>query len=92
MIGFAGGRIPTIAANRVFVEEYVALVGALWGGYVKDHPEYPALVHAALMKMYEAGQIRPAVGAAYDFAELPRALRDLANRKVMGKAVVRMVG
>ncbi len=91
VIGFAGGRIPTIAANRVLLKN-MSLVGALWGGYVKDHPEYPAPVHAALMKMYEAGQIRPAVGAAYDFAELPRALRDLANRKVMGKAVVRMVG
>jgi NADPH2:quinone reductase len=89
VIGFAGGRIPTIAANRVLLKN-MSLVGALWGGYVKDHPEYPGPVHAALMKMYEAGQIRPAVGAAYDFGELPRALRDLANRKVMGKAVVKL--
>jgi hypothetical protein len=40
--------------------------------------------------MFEAGQIRPAVGALYDFGELPKALRDLANRKVMGKAVIRV--
>jgi NADPH:quinone reductase len=91
VIGFAGGRIPTIAANRILLKN-ISIVGALWGGYVKDHPEYPAPVHAALMKMFDAGQIRPAVGAAYDFSELPRALRDLANRKVMGKAVVRMAG
>jgi NADPH:quinone reductase len=70
----------------------MSLVGVLWGGYVASHPEYPAPTHAALMRMFEAGQIRPSVGAAYDFGELPKALRDLANRKVMGKAVVRVVG
>jgi NADPH2:quinone reductase len=89
VIGFAGGRIPTIAANRVLLKN-MSLVGVLWGGYVASHPEYPAPTHAALMRMFEAGQIRPAVGALYDFGELPKALRDLADRKVMGKAVVSM--
>lgn len=89
VIGFAGGRIPTIAANRVLLKN-MSLVGVLWGGYVKEHPEYSMPTHAALMKMYEAGQIRPAVGASYPLGELPRALRDLASRKVMGKAVVTM--
>jgi len=28
------------------------------------------------------------VGAAYGFDDLPRALQDLADRKVMGKAVM----
>jgi NADPH2:quinone reductase len=89
VIGFAGGRIPTIAANRVLLKN-MSLVGVLWGGYVASHPDYPAPTHAALMRMFEAGQIRPAVGASYDFGELPKALRDLANRKVMGKAVVKI--
>jgi NADPH:quinone reductase len=89
VIGFASGRIPSIAANRVLLKN-MSLVGVLWGGYVQAHPEYPAPTHAALAEMYSAGQIRPAVGAAYDFKDLPRALRDLADRKVMGKAVVRI--
>lgn len=87
VIGFAGGRIPTIAANRILLKN-ISVVGVLWGGYVQMHPEYPAPTHAALMKLYEAGQIRPAVGVSYKFEELPQALRDLANRKVMGKAVI----
>jgi NADPH:quinone reductase len=89
VIGFAGGRIPTIAANRVLLKN-MSLMGVLWGGYVASHPEYPAPTHAALMRMFAAGQIRPAVGASYDFGELPKALRDLADRKVMGKAVIRI--
>ncbi len=87
VIGFASGRIPTMAANRVLLKN-MSLVGVLWGGYVQLHREYPAIAHAGLMRMYAAGQIKPAVGAKYAFEELPRALRDLANRKVMGKAVI----
>jgi NADPH:quinone reductase-like Zn-dependent oxidoreductase len=40
------------------------------------------------MKLYEAGKIRPLVNAVYPFAEAPRGLRDLADRKVTGKAVL----
>ncbi len=87
IIGFASGRIPAIAANRILLKN-MSLLGALWGGYVQSHPEYPATVHAALMEMYAAGKIRPTVGATYPFEEAPRAMRDLAASKVMGKAVL----
>jgi NADPH:quinone reductase len=87
VIGFASGRIPSIATNRVLLKN-MSVVGVLWGGYVQSHPEYPASVHAALMEMYAAGKIRPSVGARYPLSQLPRGLRDLADRKVMGKAVL----
>lgn len=87
VIGFTSGRIPSIAANRVLLKN-MSLVGVLWGGHVQAHPEYPAAVHSALMEMYAAGKIRPAVGATYPLAEAPRAMRDLADRRVMGKAVL----
>jgi NADPH2:quinone reductase len=89
VIGFASGRIPTIAANRVLLKN-MSVVGVLWGGYVTVHPEYPRAVHPELLKLFEAGKIRPTVGAIYPLAEVPRGLRDLANRKVMGKAVITM--
>ena len=44
VIGFAGGRIPSIAANRVLLKN-MSMVGVLWGGYVQTHPEYPAQRH-----------------------------------------------
>ncbi len=89
VIGFASGRIPSMAANRVLLKN-MSLIGVLWGGYVQSHPEYPAKAHAALMEMYKAGKIRPAVGAKYPLSEAPRAMRDLADRKVLGKAVLTM--
>ena len=87
IIGFAAGRIPSIALNRVLLKN-ISIVGVLWGGYVLSHPSYEKVAHAALMKMYEAGKIRPSVNAVYPFEEAPRGLRDLAERKVMGKAVL----
>jgi NADPH2:quinone reductase len=87
VIGFASGRIPSMAANRVLLKN-MSLVGVLWGGHVQMHPEYPATVHPALMELYKAGKIRPAVGASYPLSEAPRGMRDLADRKVMGKAVL----
>src|SRR5579885_1427614 len=87
VIGFAGGRIPSIAANRVLLKN-ISVIGVLWGGYVQSHPDYPRRVHDALLEMYAAGEIRPCVGAAYSLADAPRGLRDLAERKVAGKAVI----
>jgi NADPH2:quinone reductase len=87
VIGFASGRIPSMAANRVLLKN-MSLVGVLWGGHVQAHPEYPATVHPALMDLYKSGKIRPAVGASYPLSEAPRGMRDLADRKVMGKAVL----
>ena len=87
VIGFASGRIPSIAANRVLLKN-MSLVGVLWGGYVQSHPQYPAAVHPKLMDLYRAGKIRPAIGARHALADLPNALRNLANRNVMGKAVI----
>jgi NADPH2:quinone reductase len=87
VIGFASGRIPNLAINRVLLKN-MAVVGVLWGGWVQSHPEYPAEVHAKLMQLFDAGKIRPVVGATVPFYEAPRGLRELAERKVMGKSVI----
>ena len=41
VIGFASGRIPSIAANRILLKN-ISIVGALWGGHAQAHPEYLA--------------------------------------------------
>lgn len=87
VIGFASGRIPTIAANRILLKN-ISIVGALWGGYVQGHPEYPAKAQRALAGLYQQGKIHPPRPMTYAFDQLPKALRDLANRQVMGKAAL----
>ena len=87
MFVFVSGRVPTVAANRILLKN-ISLVGVLWGGYLQAHPEYSAAVHAALMQMYRAGQLRPAVGTTCPFDQAPRDLRDLADRQVVVQSVL----
>lgn len=87
VIGFASGRIPTIAANRILLKN-MSVVGALWGGHVQAHPEYSAHAQNAVADLYKQGKIKPPTPVEYPLASAPRALRDLANRKILWKAVL----
>jgi NADPH:quinone reductase len=87
VIGFASGRIPTIAANRILIKD-IAIVGALWGTYAAAHPEYLAEAQRALSELYAQGAIRPPKPRCYPLDQAPAALRDLANRKILGKAAL----
>lgn len=87
VVGFASGRIPTLAANRALLKN-MSLVGVFWGRHCDEHPGYMASLHAKLMDFQAAGSIRPQVGASYPLAEAPQGIRDLANRKIAGKAVL----
>ncbi len=90
VIGFAGGRIPSIAANRLLLKSMSA-VGVYWGGYIERHPEFVAQAQAALFDMYRQGLIKPAVSKVYGLHEVPQAMRDLASRQTMGKVIVEVL-
>jgi NADPH2:quinone reductase len=87
VIGFASGRIPSIAANRILLKN-ISIVGALWGGHALAHPEYLGQAQRALTDLYSKSEIRPPRPIEYSLDQAPAALRDLANRKVLWKAVV----
>lgn len=89
VIGFAGGRIPTIAANRILLKN-ISVVGCYWGGYIEHFPAFPAEAQAELMRLYEAGHIQPVVSADYTLADAPAALRALAERRTVGKVVLQI--
>jgi len=87
VIGFAGGRIPTIAANRILLKN-MSVVGCYWGGYLEHHPEFLAESQAELFALYEAGHIKPVVSQEYPLSCAVAALRALAERKTHGKVVL----
>ncbi len=89
VIGFASGRIPSIAANRILLKN-ISVVGALWGGHALAHPEYLGEAQQALADLYAKGAIRPPRPVQYALDQAPAALRALANRKVLWKAVLTM--
>ncbi len=87
VIGFASGRIPSVAANRILLKN-ISIVGAFWGGHVKLNPVYAAETQQALTELWEAGRIRAEVSNSWPLAQLPEAMAALSARKVLGKAVL----
>jgi len=87
VIGFAGGRIPSIAANRILLKN-ISVIGVYWGGYLEHHPQFMKEAQADLFAMYEAAEINPVVSATYPLSEAATALRALAARKTHGKVVL----
>jgi NADPH:quinone reductase len=87
IVGFASGRIPSIAANRILFKE-ISVTGAYWGGHVQANPAVIGETHAALERLWTEGNIRPEVSQTYPLSQAPQALHDLAARKILGKAVL----
>ncbi|MFN2425526.1 MAG: NADPH:quinone oxidoreductase family protein [Candidatus Binatia bacterium] len=91
VIGFAGGRIPTIAANRIMLKN-IAVIGLNWGTYRDRHEPLVREVHDEICAMHRDGRIAPVIYGTYPFEDLPRALGDLQSRRSYGKLVVETEG
>jgi NADPH2:quinone reductase len=87
VIGFAGGRIPEIKANRILLKN-IAVVGLHWGAYAINEPARVPETFDALFRLYEAGTIRPVIGARYPLDRVADALEALGSRRTHGKVVV----
>ncbi len=87
VVGFAGGRIPEIRANRIMLKN-VAVVGLHWPVYGEKEPETVRAIFDDLMRLYISGGITPLIHAAVALDDVGRALADLAERRTVGKVVV----
>jgi NADPH2:quinone reductase len=87
VVGFASGRIPSIAANRILFKA-MSVIGVYWGGHLESDPVGTAEAQRALERLWIDGKIRPEISRTYPLSEAPAALRDLADRKILGKAVL----
>jgi NADPH2:quinone reductase len=87
IVGFAGGRIPQLPANR-FLLKNASAIGVYWGEWKKNHPDLAEEVLQDLFRMYEAGRIKPIIGERFPLSEAPAALEALGGRKSVGKVVL----
>ena len=89
VVGFAGGEIQDIAANRVLLGNY-SVVGLYVGAYsTGDANRVRRDVHDELMVLLGAGTLRPLVSSQIGLDAAPRALEALRDRQVVGRVVVR---
>jgi NADPH2:quinone reductase len=88
VIGFAAGEIPKLPLNLVLLKG-CAVIGVFWGAWVRTAAaDYKAAI-ARLANWCAEGRLSCHVQHIYALAETPQALQALADRKVMGKLVVR---
>jgi len=87
VVGFAGGSIPQVKVNRLLLRN-VGVLGAAWREFILHEPGFVAETAAALGAMIDDGRLVPLIGAAYPLEDGPQALRDLADRRAVGKLVI----
>lgn len=86
-IGFAGGRIPSVAVNRILLKN-VSVVGVHLGLYQRRGSPLIERWVDALIALYEKGQVRPVIYRTYPLPEAARALEALVSREAYGKVVL----
>ncbi len=87
VVGFANGTIPSIALNLTLLKG-LSIVGVFWGEFAKREPERWAQDLADLLRMVNAGELKPLVSARYPFERVADALNAVSARKVIGKIVL----
>lgn len=87
-IGFTSGRLPLLPVNIALIKGF-SVIGVRAGEFGRQFPEKGRENHAAIWKLAEDGLVKPRVDAEYPLADWRSAFDSLAERKVIGKSVVR---
>ncbi len=87
VVGFASGRIPSLPANIALLKN-ASLVGLFWGAYLQHNPAVIRDSFALLLAWYAAGRLKPHIHRTFPLAEAPTALRELTERRALGKVLL----
>jgi len=87
IIGFAGGKIPKIPANRLLIKSASA-IGLYWGEYAFINPTLIGDSFAKLMNLYEENKLKPKIGKIFKLEEASAALDYLLSRANTGKIIL----
>jgi NADPH:quinone reductase len=88
VIGFAAGDIPKIPLNLVLLKS-CDIRGVLWGGWATREPQGQRALMNDIARWCAEGKLSAHVHAVYPLADTATALKAIADRKVMGKIVLR---
>ena len=87
VIGATSGTYTPAKTNHVLVKE-VSIIGVLHGNWRMRNPDKFEANMSVLERMIADGKIRPHVGRKFRLDQAAEGLRALANREVVGKAVL----
>jgi NADPH2:quinone reductase len=87
VIGFTSGRIPTVSVNMPLIKGF-SVMGVRAGEYGRQFPDKGRENAEAVWRMADEGVIAPHVHAQLPLERWREAFDLLAERKVVGKAVI----
>ena len=88
VVGFAAGEIPKLPLNLVLLKS-CDIRGVLWGAWALREPDGQRALMTEIVRWCAEGKLSAHVHAVYPLAEIATALKAIAERKVMGKIVLR---
>jgi len=88
VIGFTSGRIPTVSVNMPLIKGF-SVMGVRAGEYGRQFPERGRENMDAVWALAASGTIRPRVHAELPLERWREAFDLLADRQVVGKAIIR---
>lgn len=87
VVGFAAGEIPKIPLNLTLLKG-CAIVGVFWGDFLRREPEAFAASVERLGQWHAEGKIKPHISGTFPLARAADAIKQMAERKVIGKLVI----
>ncbi|MDE2749803.1 MAG: NADPH:quinone oxidoreductase family protein [Chloroflexota bacterium] len=88
VIGFASGRIPSLPLNIALLKN-ASIVGLFWGAYLQNNPRVIRESFLELAALFAAGVLKPHIHQVFPLDEAASALRELMNRRAMGKILLK---
>ena len=88
VIGFASGRIPALPANLALLKG-CSVIGVRAGEFARRDPERGAENYRDLLRLAEAGALRPRVYRTLPLADFEAAMALVTERQVIGKVVIK---
>lgn len=88
VVGFAAGEIPKLPLNLVLLKS-CDVVGVFWGAFTERDPQGQAKNMEQIVRWCADGKLSAHVHAVYSLQDTPQAIKDIAARKVMGKAIIK---
>ena len=86
-VGYASGDIPRIPLNIVLLKG-VRVMGYEARTFGTNEPQLVERDRRALHELFESGQISPYICAAYGLDDVSEALRDVGDRRAIGKVIL----
>ena len=88
IVGFTSGNIPEIPANRLLLKNAKA-EGLYWGELAYRKPQEIEKDFKILGQLFKDNKLNPSINKIFDLKDATQALKEIANRKNIGKIVLK---